>query len=138
MEEAVFAIPGFLEKGHTKETMMRPALTALGYGFVESLGGWPSYGLVRILWRGPWWEEGLIARYRQSHWVAYVEEEDGGWVFDINAVREGWIPIKEWEAVCVPWILERFVPGAAGGWENWERFEVFPQGQAGVGVKPGR
>jgi hypothetical protein len=133
LETAVLAIPDFVQKGHTKETMMREACKTLGVSFTEQQGYWPSFGLARILWNGPWTGEGLIARFQRSHWVAHVIDSDGAWIFDINAVGLGWMPRTDWEQDCVPWILARHVPQADGTWAIWESFEVVPRLEARPG-----
>lgn len=122
--DAVAHIPGFLEKGHTKETMMRPALDSMGVNWEEFLDGWPSFGLVRVLWHGPWWNDGLIARFMRSHWIASVETDNGRMIFDINAISVGgWLPFEEWRTQCVPYIV-RDLPGADGRWTAHERFVI--------------
>lgn len=125
--QAVDFIPGFVDKGHTKETMMRLALDALGCSWDESLETWPRFGLVRILWDGPWWDEGMIARFMRSHWVASVQCPDGHYIFDINAINAGgWLSLEQWADECVPFIL-RDSKQATGKWSLWESFEVDPE-----------
>jgi hypothetical protein len=38
-----------------------------------------------------------------THWVASWGEPP--WVFDINALAFGWIPLAEWSEQLVPWLL---------------------------------
>jgi hypothetical protein len=105
--------------------MLRSALTSLGLQWSETLeGSFPKYGMVRILWNGPWSDEGLIARFMRSHWIATYRDKNQLWVFDINAISVGgWMSFEEWETQCAPYIV-RYVAGAYGDWSAWERFEI--------------
>lgn len=128
LEDAVYAIPDFVKKGHTKEAMMRSALNNLGIEFNEKeQGSWPAHGLVRVLWHGPWWDDGLIARFMRSHWVATTISEGCRWTFDINAISMGgWIPHEEWVQNCAPYVAS-FEKESFGTWSTWETWSVHPK-----------
>jgi hypothetical protein len=126
-EEALLAMPKFLERGYTNPKMMAAALTTFGIGwrvlhaedgavnFPKNEFRFPEYGLVRVQWAGPWTKPGVPvrARYRHSHWIAVDED----WVFDINCMcAGGWVPFTEWSSQVVPWLLNEVEPKASGEW----------------------
>lgn len=125
LKDAVMAIPDFVKKGHTKETMMRSALRVLQVNCVEKeQGPWPSHGLVRVLWHGPWWDDGLIARFMRSHWVGTTVLDGKRWTFDINAMSVGgWLLHDEWVHDCAPYVAS-FEKDAYGTWSSWETWSV--------------
>lgn len=127
----------FERKGYTNPTMMISALESLGARFhARALAtnvnflDWPSYGLARIQWEGPW-SNAANPRwgYRYSHWVgaARINGEIG--VFDINCINNGsgWVSLHVWQTVVVPWILIECVPRASGGWHITHAIEVKQQ-----------
>ena len=110
----------FEEKHYTNPTLMWAALRSLGVDFtVKRQRDFPSYGLARIQWEGPWTAPGVPARvaYRHSHWVGAAGLGDRAMIFDINAMQVGgWIGAKVWSKRLVPWLLENCEPKATGGW----------------------
>lgn len=130
----------FESKGYTNPTLMANILRGLGVKFrrkyecaVGPVDGrplptdWPSFGLVRIQWGGPWTAPGvpMRARYRHTHWIG---ARTHGWpVFDVNALCVGgWITWSEWKDELVPWLLKQSVPRASGEWWPTHCWEVDP------------
>lgn len=125
----------FESKQYTNPKLMWASLGSLGVRFSYRGGhlgsaGWPSYGLARIQWEGPWTKPGVPPRaaYRYSHWVgvdARNRERIG--IFDINAIAangSGWVPLREWTEILVPWLLKEAVPRADGGWHITHAVEI--------------
>ena len=109
-DEAVSHLRGFDRKGYTNPSMMQQALGELGIKFqrvYECLGLgvarspiYPSFGLVRVQWAGPWTKPGVpvVARYRHTHWIAASDDMR----FDVNAMCVGgWLSRTEWETLLV-------------------------------------
>jgi hypothetical protein len=127
-----FAALGFEAKRYTNPSMMFGALNALKVDWRKhSLPRWPTYGLARIQWEGPWTAPGvpMRVRYRHTHWVGSlwrgdVDENVG--VFDINALANGsgWSSLKDWRSILVPWLLEELEPKASGSWHITHAIEV--------------
>lgn len=126
-EEALPHLRNFDLKHYTNPSMMQQALSELGIKFrrvYECLGlgvarnpVYPTFGLVRIQWAGPWTKPGVPvrARYRHTHWVAW--DDDVKQVFDINAMCVGgWLDEREWRDQLVPWLLREVEPKASGEW----------------------
>ena len=130
----------FEDKRYTNPSLMASALASLGVQFTrrfENLGPrrvaiYPTFGLVRIQWSGPWTKPGvpMRVRYRKTHWIAVdhgrgrtVIAKNRG-VFDVNAIASGgWISWADWVKELVPWILKECVPKADGAfWPThcWE------------------
>lgn len=90
--------------------------------------GWPVYGLARIQWEGPWTQPGVpaAAAYRHTHWVgANTRNPANVGIFDINCMNAGgWVPVKEWTEMLVPWLLENTVPRANGKWHLTHVVEI--------------
>lgn len=126
---------GFEKKGYTNPTLMRDILRGMGVKFsriFECTGAnratdpvYPTFGLVRLQWDGPWCKEGVpvAARYRHTHWIAVRPPSDWGPkypnnprdVFDVNCIYfSGWNPWEGWAAEVVPWILDG--SKASGEW----------------------
>lgn len=119
----------FERKGYTNPTMMQAALRSLCLVTKTTIGrpAWPSHGLARIQWEGPWMAEGVPigARYRATHWVAARRLAAGVMIFDINAIDEGgWIPAQLWADDLVPWLLKQCQPRANGKWHITHAIEV--------------
>lgn len=64
--------------GYTNPTRMFAALKSTGgrwnwssVTIAEQPPTWPSYGIARIQWLGPWMQPGvpIAARYKHTHWV---------------------------------------------------------------------
>lgn len=124
----------FEQKGYTNPTLMYAALESLGVQF-EKLSDlrWPTYGLVRIQWEGPWthWH----ARARHTHWIGTSASEGGRGVFDINCVNNGngWVSLADWACVVVPHLTALY-PKATGTWSianslELDRTAVLGEGQ---------
>lgn len=140
--------------GYMDDGMMAQALRSIGVVYeriFEHRGcgepkeqgfEFPSLGLVRIQWDGPWCAPGEIleTRLRHSHWIAtrlpqhkwskYPKETIE--VFDVNAVgadpeRGGWMPMGAWKEHLVPWLIEACEPEGTGKWwptHCWELMAV--------------
>lgn len=111
----------FESKRYTNPTLMFSILRSLGMRWTNRGQLWPSVGLARIQWHGPWMAEGVPvqARYRHTHWVATagcgIFEPFA--IFDINCINNGtgWVSFDEWQSVLVPW-LTRHTNRADGKW----------------------
>lgn len=119
----------FERKRYTNPTLMASILRGLNVPYKQVWRSdslclkttYPTFGLVRLQWGGPWTEAGvpMRARYRHTHWVA-MRNRPGALteVFDINAMcAGGWIDRLEWQCRLVPWLLKEAVPRANG--EFW-------------------
>lgn len=119
---------GFDRKRYTNPRMMRAALDSLDVSYqwkVGRFGLFPSYGLARVQWDGPWTKPGVppAATYRHTHWVGSampdrsISDPHDVKIFDINAICVGgWIDLPQWSAQLVPWLLKRCEPKATGDW----------------------
>lgn len=120
------------EKGYTNPTLMKDTLARLSrrYDFqwaaLRDLR-WPTLGLVRIQWEGPWTQPRVPAkaRYRHTHWVGAAVSARGIGIWDLNALGNGtgWCSLEHWETVIVPWIL-RDEPKADGRWHRTHVIEI--------------
>jgi hypothetical protein len=126
----------FEAKAYTNPTLMFTSLARLGLKFTHKANRgypneWPTFGLARIQWGGPWAKPGvpMAARYRQTHWVASSRTDTLHMVFDVNAlsVNGGWIPFEMWRDSLVPWLLKEAVPRADGTWWLTHSIEVEPR-----------
>lgn len=127
----------FERKGYTNPTLMNFALRSIGRRWRTqvlagtaggtSTDGWPTYGLCRIQWEGPWMDPGvpIRARYRQTHWVGAQRGKRGIGIFDINAMNNGtgWCSLEDWTGTIVPAILQLY-PRANGRWHITHAIEV--------------
>jgi hypothetical protein len=131
---------------YTNPTAMRFALASVGATTRElgpqphagsALRPWPSYGLCRIQWEGPWTQLGVPARarYRQTHWIGAQRgtPPTNIGIFDVNSVHDapgsGWVSLADWTSKIVPWLLESY-PRASGGWHITHAIEVARPGAA--------
>ncbi|WP_292477392.1 hypothetical protein [Mesorhizobium sp.] len=124
----------FETKGYTNPTLMWATLRSIGVRFSYRGGhlgqtNWPSHGLCRVQWEGPWTQPGVSPRaaYRHTHWIgAACDPVKGIGIFDINAIGNGtgWCALEDWVGMLVPWILEECVPRANGGWHLTHVVEV--------------
>jgi hypothetical protein len=106
--------------------MMYAALRSLGICW-NSIADWPTLGLVRIQWEGPWTAPGvpIAARYRHTHWVASRYTDAGVRIFDINCMCVGgWVPLTEWSGQVVPWLLKQVEPKANGNWHKTHMLKI--------------
>lgn len=122
----------FETKGYTNPTLMASILRGLGVTFrrvyecavkVENRSpDYPTFGLVRVQWGGPWTKPGvpMAARYRKTHWIGIRERDTlcpPREVFDINAMCEGgWISWQDWCIYLVPWLMSETEPKWDGKW----------------------
>ena len=123
LDEVRPLLPAFARRRFVTEIDMRAALSAAGVSWDEPQTGWPSFGVVRVAWHGPWWDSPEpFARLRHSHWIAVWDGPDRRWIFDGNAIaRGGWMDAQEWMDECVPWLLARHEPQATGAWRVVDR-----------------
>lgn len=132
----------FESKGYTNPTLMAQILASVGAPVIESgrlnwrfemqrtgPKPWPRYGLVRVQWEGPWTGEGvpMAARYRHTHWVgaSATDPNDVG-IWDVNCLNNGtgWVALKEWSEIVVPWLLRECHPRANGRWHLTHAVEI--------------
>jgi hypothetical protein len=124
----------FESKRYTNPTLMWATLRSLGVYFSFSGGHlgtecWPSFGLARIQWEGPWTKPNVPARarYRHTHWVGVNGRDRRNiGIFDVNALGNGsgWCHVADWKSVIVPWILKECVPKADGKWHITHAVEI--------------
>lgn len=132
LTEAHVALPDFDDRHYTNPSMMLQALRFLGAKFTHRWDArlpvepWPSFGLCRIQWDGPWCRGGvpIQARYRKTHWVATATRGESRGIYDINEPR--WVGFDDWARVIVPEIIKECVPGASGKWWVANAIEVHP------------
>lgn len=126
LEEVRPFMGDFEQKHYTNPTLMWDVLHRLGVGFTRRVGNlgqdnFPSYGLARIQWTGPWTRPGVPARaaYRHTHWVgAMIDPVQGVGIFDVNMIANGtgWASLANWQNILVPWLLSECERHADGGW----------------------
>jgi hypothetical protein len=120
----------FESKRYTNPTLMWQVLNSLGvkWRLVNPPHDWPSFGLVRVQWEGPWTAPGVPPRvaYRHTHWVAAdAGNRSNIGVFDINCMESGgWVSANDWQLTIVPWLLQESEPRASGGWHFTHVVEV--------------
>lgn len=106
----------FEKKQYTNPKLMFKILDALSLPWEKAgVSQFPSFGLARVQWEGPWTspDKSWHARQRHTHWVGCCSV--GHLVFDINAVCVGgWISEAEWGRQLVPWLLAEVEPEADG------------------------
>ena len=120
----------FETKHYTNPRLMIDILKSIGRTWRKIGVGWPSYGLVRVQWEGPWTEPGvpIRARYRFTHWIGAWKTTDRGLgIFDINCINNGsgWTPFDAWNAIMVPHLIAQY-PRANGKWHITHAIEVEP------------
>ena len=120
----------FETRRYTNPTLMRRILDRLGVAWEKRRKplDWPSYGLCRIQWLGPWTAPGrpVQGAYRHTHWVGAMRRRGQVGVFDVNCLNNGsgWVSAADWKALVVPFILEHAEPRATGGWAFTHCLEV--------------
>lgn len=132
----------FEAKRYTNPTLMLASLKRarvpfslrMFEGAIAGDRAFPAYGLARIQWEGPWTQPGvpIAARYRHTHWIGTCRADQARrtdiaplGVFDINAMAVGgWISFASWRNRLVPWLLDRCVPRASGGWHVTHAIEI--------------
>jgi hypothetical protein len=124
----IMAAEGFEAKHYTNPSMMNAVLRRIGRPWRKVGAVWPSYGLVRIQWEGPWTAPGvpMRVRYRHTHWVGCEIGRTSTGIFDINCMNNGsgWVSLKEWSEVLVPWLLAESEPKADGKWHITHAIQV--------------
>jgi hypothetical protein len=129
IEAAISYFPDSTNVAWTNRTMMRRALTSIGFDFVHLSGEWPRVGMCLVHFTGPWTRRAYpAALLRQTHWVAVC----GDYVFDVN--WNGWLPRSNWEEVVIEKLLAERRP--ADGWMVMAAFEVSVDGPALPQVRP--
>jgi hypothetical protein len=129
----IMVAEGFEAKHYTSPSMMNAVLRRIGRPWRKVGAVWPSYGLVRVQWEGPWTDPGVPvwARYRYTHWIG-VARRDGGdtGIFDINCMNNGtgWCALADWQSVVVPYILRQY-SRASGKWHLTHVIEVEREGE---------
>lgn len=118
----------FEEKGYTNVGTMRNALKSLGVPFENRKNSdfvpWPSRGIIRVQWGGPWMDEKAhwTEKLWHSHWISCINESKPGedleiWVCDINCtILGGWVSYEQWALAVVPWLLENLEQKSDGTW----------------------
>ncbi len=121
----------FESKRYTNPTLMWEVLGRLGVDFkARRVREWPTFGLARIQWEGPWTRPGVPPRaaYRYTHWIGVKRAAADIGIFDINAIGNGsgWCSLADWSGILVPMILSEAVPKASGAWHIAHSVEVKP------------
>lgn len=122
-------IPGFASKRYTSPTMMYAALHNIGRPWIDVQRDelWPSHGLVRIQFEGPWMKPGvpIPARYRYTHWIGAQILVGQVGVFDINCINNGngWVSLEDWTSDIAPHLASAF-KRATGEWYITHSIEV--------------
>lgn len=127
----------FERKGYTNPTLMFSALRSIGARWgskaptqATGISCWPTWGLCRVQWEGPWTKPGvpIAARYRHTHWIGASQRHGSAnvGIFDINCIGNGtgWASLDDWNRVVVPWVLRECVPRADGRWHLTHVIEV--------------
>lgn len=124
----------FESKRYTNPTLMWAILKRLDRPYSvqwNTPGGevWPSWGIARVQWEGPWTAPGvpIAASYRHTHWVGVKgsNRSDIG-IWDVNCLTNGtgWVSLEEWTSTLVPWLLKECHPRADGRWHLTHSVEV--------------
>ena len=120
----------FERKGYTNPSLMFEILRSLGLRVsMVKPPGWPTYGLVRVQWHGPWMDAGvpIAARYRHTHWVGAARRNGEIGVFDINCMPSGgWVSLEDWSSVIAPHLIKHYAQKASGEWSLTHSIEVLP------------
>lgn len=124
----------FERKGYTNPMLMKSILGHLGVRFHQVYrSDNPGelaliYGLMCVQWAGPWTRPGvpMRVRNRKTHWVGVRTRNNQSDIFDINAMCVGgWLPLQEWSAELVPWLMREVVPDGDGKWWPTHGIEVW-------------
>lgn len=121
--DAVRPVLGDFEtKGFMGPTAMANAVRAAGFRTMVT-PVWPTHGLVRIQFGGPWLKPGVPPRvaYGYTHWVACKGDAGTAWLYDVNASH--WLPAAEWEDDLAPRLAASY-KRADGTWEPSHCWEV--------------
>lgn len=131
------AFPGYTTPTRMYEALRRSERTWRGAALMP--GGaplsWPTYGLARIQWEGPWTLSGANQRwaYTHTHWVGATRDPDKARtlrIWDVNALGDGsdwrpldgWLPMPGWVGLAS--LLTRDIKRATGGWHITHSIEV--------------
>lgn len=123
-------IDKFDERRYVNPKMMVKTLDSMGIDYhVTERNTWPSYGLARIQWCGPWTENGVpeFRKWRHTHWVgANSQNSDNIGIFDINAIRNetGWCSLDDWKNYIIPYIIDTCEPECNGKWHITHSIEI--------------
>lgn len=116
----------FESKRYMSPTMMKVAIAAAGAYIPSDHRGenlvWPTFGLVRIQWHGPWMATGANPKwaYGRTHWIHVRESDLESWTFDVNG---GWRTTQDWAKTIAP-VLAKSVPRSNGEWSLTHSWEV--------------
>lgn len=115
----------FETRGYTNVSLMEKAIGSTGFRFATiSTCRFPTHGLARVQWGGPWLKPGVSPRAAciYTHWVAskVLTLGNGLWIFDVNS---GWTTGDTWKQETVPKIIES-VKRADGTWKLTHSWEV--------------
>lgn len=135
LEELRPHLGDFEKKRYTNPTLMWEILRNAGITYhrpspsvCEARIPWPSHGLARVQWEGPWTAPRvpIAARYRHTHWVAsWKPHGREHLIFDINCMCVGgWVSLSEWSRNVVPWLLRECEPKASGKWHLTHVVEI--------------
>ncbi|HUW08392.1 MAG TPA: hypothetical protein VM537_01625 [Anaerolineae bacterium] len=121
----------FESKGYTNPTLLYAALDSIGVRYQKLRPvAWPGYGLVRVVWEGPWAAPNVPARawYRHTHWIGTAVVAGDRGIFDINCMNNGvgWVAFTAWSSNIAPF-LARQEPKATGEWHIVNGVEVAPR-----------
>jgi hypothetical protein len=123
----IMAAEGFEAKHYTNPSMMNAVLRRIGRPWRKAGAVWPSYGLVRVQWEGPWTAPGvpMRVRYRFTHWVGCEIGHTSTGIFDINCMNNGtgWCSLSDWTETVVPYILQQY-PRASGKWHVTHAIQI--------------
>jgi hypothetical protein len=86
------------------------SMERLGFNVVERTAVWPAFGLVMIVWDGPWEMSTLTA-----HWIAVSNIGRFGEVYDHHS-PDNLLSLDFWRSGFANHIALHNVAGATGGW----------------------
>jgi hypothetical protein len=109
----------FESKGYVSPKMMLATLDMVGVDYKLVTGKFPDWGLVRVMWGGPW---SGVAAERHTHWIGSCWRDEKLFVYDSNAVQ--WMPFEFWRVTLVPWLLAEAEPESDGTWKVTHAIEV--------------
>jgi hypothetical protein len=125
----------FEQKKYTNPQLMYwilDYLKAAGHGRAWRLvpaSRWPTWGLVRVQWEGPWTAASAPwrAKCRYTHWIGAATAGEARGVWDVNCLNNttGWVSFAEWQRVIVPAITDQ-MPKANGLWHPTHVLEIEP------------
>ena len=120
----------FETKHYTNPTLMWSILRSVGARWRLILRTeWPTWGLARVQWEGPWTAPGVPPRvaYRHTHLIGVnARNRTNVGIFDINCINngDGWVSLSDWGSDLVPWLLAECEPKASGAWHLTHAVEI--------------